>query len=167
MVSAIVAVDKNWGLGKNGKRLLSIPEDVKFFREITSGNTVIMGRKTFESFYQGKPLPNRINIVVTSDMDFKTDGVLAAHSPEEAMKLAAASGKDAYIVGGGQVYAEMLRFCDEIHVTYIDYKYEADAFFPNLDKLPEWVLVAESDEQTNFDIIYFFRKYQRRADYRP
>lgn len=167
MISAIVAVDKNWAIGKNGKLLLSVPEDMKFFKETTMGNVVIMGRKTLESFPQGKPLPNRINIVVTRDLNYKAEDVLVAHSPKEAINLAYEYEKDIFIIGGGQIYAEMLDLCEEIHVTYIDYSYEADTYFPNLDKRPEWVLVAESDEQTHFDIVFYFRKYKRRLDYRP
>ena len=167
MVRAIVAVDKNWAIGKDNKLLISIPEDMRFFKDTTSGNVVIMGRKTLESFPQGKPLPNRVNIVITRDPNYSRTDVIVARSPEEAIKLAGEYKKDIYIIGGGSIYEALINYCDEALVTYIKYSYDADTFFPNLDKKPEWVLVGESEEQTHYDIIYFFRKYQRRVDYRP
>ena len=167
MISLIVAVDKHWGIGKEGKLLMSVPADMQFFKETTTGNVVIMGRKTLESFPTGKPLPNRDNIVITSDKNYQKEGVTVVHSPKEALDAAKKFKKDIYVIGGGQIYEQMLDMCDCAYVTYLCQTYEADTFFPNLDKKPNWVLVAESEEQTYFETRYYFRKYQRRVDFQP
>lgn len=165
MINIIVAVDKNWGIGKDGKLLLSIPEDMKFFKETTTGNTVIMGRKTLESFPNGKPLPNRTNIVITRNPEYSVEGALIAGTPEEALEIARKIKKDIYIIGGGSIYEDMLNSAENALVTYIDDAFEADIFFPDLDKKPEWVLVSESEELTHFDTSYYFRQYKKRPDY--
>lgn len=165
MISLIVAVDRNWAIGKDGKLLTSIPDDLRFFRQTTRDKVVIMGRKTLESLPGGQPLPNRINILITRNQGYKKDGVIVTHSVKEALKEAEKYKTDIYVAGGGEIYEQMLSLCDEALVTYIDYSYQADTHFPNLDKRPEWVLASESEEQTHFDIIYYFRQYLRRKDY--
>lgn len=163
MISLIVAVDKNWGIGNKGNLLLAIPADMKFFKETTSNNVVIMGRKTLESLPGQRPLPNRVNIVITNKKDYKVKDAIVVNSVEDAVKEAEKyPDKDAYVIGGGLVYEQMLKYCDEAHVTYIDYSYEADTHFPNLDKMPEWELQGESEEQTHYSLVYYFRKYVRK-----
>lgn len=166
MIRVIVAVDKNWAIGKDGKLLNSIPDDQRFFRQTTTNQVVIMGRKTLESLPGGKPLPNRTNVILTRNEDFQDPDVLVAHSVQEALDLAQEKGADIYIAGGSEIYEQMLNYCDEAYVTFIDYAYQADTYFPNLDKMSEWVLVAESEEQTHFDIVYYYRQYVRRKDFR-
>lgn len=165
MISLIVAVDRNWGIGNAGGLLTSIPEDLRFFRQTTRDKVVIMGRKTVESLPGGRPLPNRVTILLTRDPDFQMKDVIIVRSVEEALKEAEKYKMDIYVAGGGEIYEQMLDVCDEALVTYIDYSYTADTHFPNLDKKPEWVLVTESEEQTHFDIVYYFRQYIRRKDY--
>lgn len=165
MISLIVAVDKNWGIGLGGKLLTSIPDDLRFFRQTTRDQVVIMGRKTLENLPGEQPLPNRTTILVTRDPDFQRKDVVIARSIEEALFEAEKYQKDIYVAGGGEIYEQMIDRCDEALVTYIDYSYQADTFFPNLDKKPEWVLAAESEEQTHFDIVYYFRHYLRRKDF--
>ncbi len=163
MISLIVAVDKNWGIGNKGDLLLSIPADMKFFKEVTTNNVVIMGRKTLESFPGQRPLPNRINIVITKNKEYKVKDAIIVSSVEEALKEAEKyQQKDVYVIGGGLIYEQMLPYCEEAHITYIDYSYEADTYFPNLDKMPEWSIEEESEEQTHFDVIYYFRKYVKK-----
>lgn len=158
----IVAVDKNWGIGNKNKLLVSIPDDMKFFRETTTGNVVIMGKNTLKSFPNGRPLKNRINIVLTSDESFTAGDAIIVHSVEDALKEAAKhEDKELYVIGGASVYEQMLDYCDTAYVTYIDYSYEADCYFPNLDSKPEWKLTEESEEQTYFDVEYYFRKYEK------
>lgn len=166
MIRVIVAVDKNWAIGKDGKLLNNIPDDQRFFRQTTTNQVVIMGRKTLESLPGGKPLPNRTNVILTRNEDFRDPDVLVAHSVQEALDLAQEKGADIYIAGGSEIYEQMLNYCDEAYVTFIDYAYQADTYFPNLDKMSEWVLVAESEEQTHFDIVYYYRQYVRRKDFR-
>ena len=166
MIRVIVAVDKNWAIGKDGKLLNNIPDDQRFFRQTTTNQVVIMGRKTLESLPGGKPLPNRTNVILTRNEDFRDPDVLVAHSVQEALDLVQEKGADIYIAGGSEIYEQMLNYCDEAYVTFIDYAYQADTYFPNLDKMSEWVLVAESEEQTHFDIVYYYRQYVRRKDFR-
>ena len=156
----IAAVDRNWGIGINNKLLISIPEDMKFFRATTMGNVVVMGRKTLESFPNGKPLKDRINIVLTRDRNYKVDGAVVCHTKEEVLEeLDRYDTDNVYIIGGESIYRLFEPECDTALITKIDYEYEADAFFPDLEKLG-WELIEESEEQTYFDIIYNFCTYK-------
>lgn len=166
MLSMIVTVDRNWAISKDHKQLISIPEDVKFVRDITYGEVMIVGRHTFEHSYNGKVLPNRTTVIVTKEKNYEPAGAIVAHSAKEALKKAEETGRKIYVIGGKKLYEEYMPLCDEIHVTWVDYAYSADSFFPNLDKLPEWVLIDESEEQTHFDVVYYYRRYVRRKDYR-
>lgn len=158
----IVAVDANWGIGCNNKLLVSIPSDMKFFRQETSGKVVVMGRKTLESFPNGLPLQNRTNIVLTSNKDYNGKGAIVVHSKEELLEeLKKYNDDDIYVIGGGMIYKMMLPYCNLAHVTKIDFAYEADTFFPNLDEIPEWKVTATSDEQTYFDLEFMFVQYER------
>ena len=161
-MNLIVAVDKNWAIGLKNKLLVSIPEDMKFFRTETAGKVVVMGRKTLESFPGGIPLKNRINIVLTGNRDYEAKGALVLHTVEDILQeLKKYPSQEVYIIGGESIYRQFLPYCDTAHVTKIDYAYEADTYFPNLDKLPEWEITADSEEQTYFDITYHFLKYER------
>lgn len=157
----IVAADKNWAIGKDNKLLVSIPADMKFFRETTKGNIVIMGRKTLESFPQGQPLQKRVNIVISQNKEYEVKGAVVVHSVEEAVEEAAKYEGDVYVIGGESIYRAMLPYCQTALVTKIDHAYEADTYFPNLDEDPEWELAGETEEQTYFDLEYVFQKYER------
>ena len=159
---AIVCADKNWGIGYKNRLLVSIPSDRKFFRETTTGKVIVMGRKTLESFPNGMPLKNRINIVLTRDRNYEAKGAVIVHSIEEALKeVEKYPAQDVYCIGGDSIYRQMLPYCDVAHVTKIDFAYEADAHFPNLDEDSDWEVTAESEEQTYFDLEYTFVKYER------
>lgn len=161
----IVAVDKNWAIGNKGKLLVSIPSDMKFFREETSGEgkAVILGRKTLETFPGGRPLKDRLNVILTKNPDFKAEGAVVVHSVEEALQAVADYEDDkVYVIGGDTIYHQFLPYCSLAHVTKIDHAYEADAHFPNLDDMPEWTVTGESDEQTYFDLEYRFVRYERK-----
>lgn len=160
-MNLIVAVDKNWAIGKDNKLLVSIPADMKFFRETTKDNIVIMGRKTLESFPQGQPLQKRVNIVISRNEDYEVKGAVVVHGVEEAMEEAQKYVGDVYVIGGESIYRKMLPYCDKALVTRIDHAYEADTYFPNLDDDPEWELTGETEEQTYFNLEYVFRKYER------
>lgn len=161
-MNLIVAVDSNWGIGLKNKLLVQIPNDMKFFRQETTGKIIVMGRKTLESFPQGQPLAKRVNIVLTSDRNYQVKGADIVHSMEELMEeLKKYNSEDVYVIGGESIYRQLLPFCDVAHVTKIDHSYEADTYFPNLDSDPEWKITAESEEQTYFDIAYTFTKYER------
>ena len=162
-MNLIAAVDKNWAIGLHNKLLVSIPADMKFFREVTTGNVVVMGRKTLESFPNGQPLKKRTNIVLTSDPDYQVKDAVVVHNMDELHEELKKYPSDSiYIIGGESVYLQLLDECDVAHITKIDYEYEADAYFPNLDENPEWEITADSDEQTYFDLEYYFYKYEKR-----
>lgn len=162
-MNLIAAVDRNWGIGNKGKLLVSIPEDMKFFRQKTTGNVVIMGRSTLQSFPNGLPLKNRTNVVLTRDQSFQVKEAVIVHSVEEAREKAEQyNTEEVYVIGGASIYEQMLEYCDTAYITYIDYSYEADAYFPNLDEREDWMLAEESEEKTYFDVEYYFRKYVRK-----
>ncbi len=139
-ISAIAAIGGNRELGKRGDLLWKIPEDMEHFRTITRGHTVIMGRKTWESLPpRARPLPGRMNIVITKDENFFAEGASVVHSIEEAIKIAESSAAprndeedEVFIIGGGQIYKEALLYTDRLYLTVIDASdKEADAFFPD------------------------------------
>ncbi len=138
-MNTIVAVDRNWGIGKDNKLLVSIPADMKFFRQETIGKVVVMGRKTLESFPGGMPLAGRTNIVLTRNEEYRVKGAQIVHSRQQLLEeLERYPSRDIYVIGGDSVYKMMLPFCDTAYVTKIDFAYEADSFFPDLDQMEEW-----------------------------
>lgn len=161
-MNVIVAVDKHWAIGNKGQLLVTIPQDQKMFREETMGKVIVMGRKTFESLPGGQPLYGRTNIVMTTDRNYRAKDAIICHSMDEVLKeLAEYPSEDVFIIGGQSIYEQFLPYCNVAHVTSIDFAYTADTHFPNLDKLPEWEVVAESDEQTYFDLCYLFKMYKK------
>ena len=174
MFKIIVAVDSNWAMGVNNKLLFSIKEDLKYFRELTENNVVIMGRKTFSSL-GNKPLPNRINIVLTRDENFKTkyEDVIICHNVEELLRTlvcpwsgcAHFPGKKNFLIGGAEIIKELFPYCTEAYITYINYPYpDPDTFFPiPIDTLDEWKLLSEERGKNcdNCGVDYFFRKYKK------
>ena len=146
-----------------GKLLVSIPADQKNFRNLTTGNTIVYGRKTLETFPQQVVLPNRRNIILSTREDYTVKNAEVAHSKEELLELVKDVDTDSvFIIGGSSVYNEFIDECDTAIVTFIDKEYQADSYFPNLDKDPNWELVDESDEQVYFDITYTYRTYKRK-----
>ena len=161
-MNLIVAVDKNWAIGNDNKLLVSIPQDMKFFRETTMNKVVVMGRKTLESFPNGLPLKKRTNIVITRDKNYQVKDAIVVHSVEEALKeLEKYSEEEIYVIGGESIYRQMLPYCKVAHVTKVNHAYEADTYFPNLDEKDEWVVTGVSEEQTYFDLEYEFVRYER------
>lgn len=162
-MNLIVAADNNWAIGNRGRLLVSIPNDQKQFREETTGKVVVLGRKTLQTFPQGLPLKNRINIILSRNREYAVKGAVVVHSLDELMEeLKKYASEDVYVIGGESIYRQMLPYCDTAHVTRIDHSYQADAYFPDLDRNPEWTVTADSDELTYFDIPYQFVKYERK-----
>lgn len=158
----IVAVDRNWAIGNEGKLLASIPEDMKFFRTTTTGNVVVMGRKTLESFSGKRPLKNRVNIVLTRDEGYTADGAVIVHDIEELLaKLEDYSDKDIYVIGGGTIYNQLLKYCDTALVTYIDDEFKADTYFPDLDKDESWKMADSGERKEHEGTVYYFRRYDK------
>ena len=158
-MQAIVAVSQSWGIGRDGQLLFRIRADLQRFKALTTGHTVVMGRKTLETLPGGRGLPDRRNLVLTRQESLTPDRAETVHSPEELLALA---DSDAFVIGGQEVYTRLLPYCTRVYVTKVFADVPADAFFPNLEVDPEWELTGESDEQVYFDITYHFQKYERK-----
>jgi dihydrofolate reductase len=160
-MNLIVAVDKNWAIGRNNDLLVRIPADQKYFREKTIGKVVVMGRKTLESFPKGAPLKDRTNIVLTQNENYQADATVVHDIPALLEVLKDYDTNDVYVIGGESIYRQLLSLCDTAYITKVDFAYDADTYFPNLDELPEWHLADEGEEQTYFDLEYYFCRYER------
>lgn len=137
----IVAVDKNWGIGRHGGLLFRISEDMKRFRALTLGKTVILGRKTLQTLPGGRPLEKRTNIVMTRSDSFEAEPAIICHSLTQLREqLRDLPESEVFVIGGASLYQQLLPFCHQAFVTKIDHSAEADCFFPNLDQLPDWQL---------------------------
>ena len=162
-MNIIVTADANWGIGYNGKPLVNIPADFRFFREVTEGKVVVMGRKTMERLPGRKPVPGRVNLVLSNARKWQVKDAEQIRSLEELKeRLRDFASEDIFIMGGEDLFREMLPLCDTVHVTRMDETYPADAWFPNLDEMKEWQITGDSEEQTYFDIEYRFFRYERR-----
>lgn len=162
-MNLIAAVDKNWAIGINNQLLVHIPEDMKRFRRMTIGKAVVMGRRTLESFPGGRPLKDRVNIVLSKDRAYQPAGVVVVHNMEElSAELQKYKSEDVFVIGGESIYRQLLEQCDTAYITKIDYAYQADAWFPDLDETEAWQVVEEGGEQTYFDLEYCFVTYQNR-----
>ena len=164
-MNIIVAVDKKWSIGNKGKLLVSIPRDKKLFREETTGKVIIMGHNTLLSLPGAQPLAGRENIVLSRDKSLSIKGATVLNSVDACIDYLRKNNikdNDVFVIGGESVYNDFLPYCDVAHITYIDYEYEADRHFLNLDISNEWSLVLETEEETYFDIPYTFRLYKRK-----
>ncbi|MDY2841140.1 MAG: dihydrofolate reductase [Candidatus Borkfalkiaceae bacterium] len=149
-MKAIVAVDKKWGIGKKNGLLFDLPADMKFFRETTLGKTVVMGSNTLKSFPNGKPLKNRVNVVLFPGGEKRDDCVVVQDLGELSRELKKYPTDDVFIIGGAMFYKTMLPYCSEVLVTKVAADGGAEVFYENLDELPEWKCVYESEEtETN------------------
>ena len=154
-MDVIVAVDQNWAIGQDNGLLFTLPTDMKRFRTITTGATVIVGRMTLDSFPGGMPLPKRRNIVITRNPEFQREGCEVVTSPEAAVALAEGD-ETVWVIGGASVYAALLSKCRRAYVTKVNSKASgANSFFPNLDKHPSWELVSTSETITEENGISF------------
>ena len=156
-MTAIVCVSQNWGIGRDGALLFRISADLKRFKALTVGKTVILGRKTLDTFPGGKPLKDRRNIVL-SRRELDIPGAEIAHSFEEA---AALGGDDAIVIGGASVYMALLSRCDRVYVTKVDADADADSFFPRLDDNPDWRVASESEVFEENGLKFQFVDYVR------
>ncbi len=156
----IVAVYDDWGIGRDGTQPVALSADRKFFRETTRGAMVIVGRKTLADFPGGRPLPNRVNVVL-SRQDVDMEGVVVCHSPEEAVELAKTAPR-AMVIGGGSIYRQMLPYCDTAYITKVHATPLSDTFFPNLDNDPDWtlaeVLLSGKEDGIGYEMCLYKRK---------
>lgn len=158
----IAAVDRSWAIGYKDQLLVHIPEDMKNFRSLTKGKTVIYGRKTLESFPNAKPLPKRRNIILTRNPEYTVENAETVHSIEELLELVPKDSPDMIVIGGDSVYHAMLPYCDEAVITKVENTYTADAWFPNLDEDPEWECVERGEDKEYEGLIFHFDIYKRR-----
>lgn len=162
----IVVADENWGIGAKGDLLTSLPEDMKFFRETTKGNAMIMGRKTLESFPEKKPLKDRVHIIITRTPDFRAEGCEVVSNIYDAIKVYKEKYNqlDCFVVGGGSVYRQLLPYCDTAYITKIHKAFDyAEVFIDNLDKLDNWEVTEESELKKHEDIEFKFVTYKNNA----
>jgi dihydrofolate reductase len=157
-LTIIVATDSSNGIGINNTLPWHLPEDLAHFKRLTSGHPIIMGRKTFDSI--GRPLPNRRNIVVSRNADWRHEGVERVGSLEEALALVAGDG-EAFVIGGGQIFEQALPLVDKLVITRIDRTYECDAFFPVLSE-GAWREAAREDHVSAAGLPYSFISYTRK-----
>lgn len=150
MISIIVAVSENNVIGKDNDLIWHLPRDLKHFKETTTGHYVIQGRKTYESC--GRPLPNRTNVVITRDNNYKAEGCIVVHSLEDAIKEAK-DDSEAFIIGGGKIYEQAMSLVDRIYITKVHHSFEGDIFFPEIN-MEEWIEIDrrdfESDEKNKY-----------------
>ena len=144
MITAIVHVDKEWGIGRGNDMMFSLPKDMKFFRETTMGHTVVMGGNTLRSFPGQKPLKNRTNIVLTRGQ-VRDDCVIVRSYEELKKELKTRQNEEVFIIGGGEIYKALLPYCHRALVTKVDAVGGAEVFFPNLDKTENFVCVDEGE----------------------
>lgn len=160
----IVNVDNEWNIGNDGDLVFPIREDMKFFRETTSGKVVVMGRKTLDSFPNGNPLKNRVNIVLTRDREFKREPAVITHSVEETLEALKEYDTDnVYVIGGAEIYKMFLDYCDTALVTHVDAVAEkADKKFPDLSANDQWTLSEKSETKEENGIKFTFCTYKKK-----
>jgi dihydrofolate reductase len=160
MISFIVAMDKHRVIGKNNQLPWHLPADLKFFKKVTMGHSIIMGRKTHESI--GKPLPGRENVIVTRNLNYHSDGCLVLHSVEELLQYAQGKQEEVFVIGGAELFKEVFPYTDRLYLTQIDEEFEGDTYFPEFH-LNEWILLSQEkgikDEKNPYD--YSFNIYKR------
>ena len=164
-MNAIVVVDQNWAIGCEDRLLFSLPTDMKHFRSLTMDGTVILGRRTLDTFPGGKPLPKRRNIVITHQPTFTREGAEIVFSPDEALALAEGTPSDKlWVIGGSSIYTAILAKCKYVYLTKVDTAAkDADAFFPNLDKLPNWTPVETGEPMEENGLTFRFITYENTA----
>ncbi len=161
---AIAAVDRNWAIGNKGQLLISLPEDQKgVFKKYTAGHTVVFGRKTLETFPGQRLLPNRVNVILSRNFDFEKEGAVILHSVDELQDFLALSADEVYLIGGASMYNSLIGLCDKAIITSIRAEFEADCYFPDLDKDPDWELEFEEDPvMSEKDVEFTVRHYKRK-----
>ena len=159
-MKAILSADMNWGIGYKGKLLQRVPEDMRFFAEMTKGRIVVMGRETLESLPGQQPLKDRVNIVLTRSGNLNSNEIIICRSLEELFeRLKDFSIDDVYVIGGESVYTQLLPYCSEAYVTRFEKEFEDDRHFPDLDHMDDWMLVSESAESSYKGMSFKYLRY--------
>ena len=159
-MQAIVNVTPQWGIGSENRLLVHIRADMRRFRQLTTGNTIIIGRKTLETFPGGQPLPNRENVILTHDLSFCANGSSVMHELSELVVFLKERNPDSvFVCGGEQIYRQLLPYCSTALVTLTYTSEKADRYFPNLNQMPNWFLTEVGDKQYENNVAYRFLKY--------
>lgn len=167
-MKAILSADLNWGIGCRGDLLQRVPEDMKFFRKMTAGKVVVMGRETFESLPGKQPLKDRVNIILSRSAVFDDDRLIVCRSVDELFtELKKYNPDDVFVIGGESVYTQLLPYCTEAFVTRFEKEFTADRYFPDLDKMENWVLADESERYFYNDMGFRFLKYINKSVQTP
>lgn len=157
-MNVIVAVDENWGIGRNGELLARISADLRRFKALTTGHAVILGRKTLQTFPGGKPLPGRENLIMSTTMDAAPEGARVFRDLDSLLDYAP---EDAFVIGGETVYRELLPYCEKVYVTKIHKTFDSDAFFPDLDALSGWKVTEKEDPLEENGVRFSYVTYER------
>ena len=157
-MNAIVVVDQNWGIGRDGDQLCYIPADLKRFQALTTGHAVVLGRRTLSTFPGGRPLKGRRNLILSRDPAFRPEGAEVFRDLES---LLAAAPADAFVIGGGQVYRQLLDRCDTVYVTRLGRVFPADTYFPDLDAAPDWRLAGTEGPYEHEGVSFRYDIYRR------
>ena len=159
MISLIVVHDLNRVIGQDNKMPWHIPNELAYFKEKTMGKAIVMGRSTFESI--GRPLPGRLNIVITRNNSYRAEGVTVVHSIEEAIKVANKHHEDVMVIGGEQIFKEVLPYADLLYITLIEHKFKGDTFFPSYEQ--NWEVMSTSEQHsTDSGLKYTYMLYKRK-----
>ena len=162
-MNLIVAADNKWGIGRDGGLLASIPTDMKYFREHTTGKVVVMGRRTLDSMPGKRGLPTRINYVLTTNPDYEAERCKVVHSEDELWnELSQYEPDDVFLIGGAHLYNNFYRMCDRLYVTKMDADLDADTFIVNFDDDPDYAVVSESEPVTENGITFRFVVYEKK-----
>lgn len=164
-MNIILAADRNWAIGKDNDLLIHLPGDLKYFKNMTTGKTVIMGRKTLESLPGGKPLPNRRNIILTRSVDFQVSGAEVLNSVEDVLHLIKSGNlksDEAFVIGGADIYKQMMPYCDKFYITKIEAELPADRYFVDLDEVDDlkitWTGPIEEYKGTKYQYVLYERR---------
>lgn len=158
----IASADRNWGIGFENRLLKRIPEDMKRFAQLTRDNLIVVGRRTLESFKDARPLPDRVNVVLTRDADYQCPGAVVVHDLEELMSAIADFEGKVYVCGGESVYRLLLDYCSKALITRIDAVFEADTRLPDLDREEHWVRKETGDwQESRVGVAFRFDTYRR------
>lgn len=161
MISIVVAMDKNRLIGRNNELPWHLPADLAYFKKVTMGKPIVMGRKTHESI--GRPLPGRDNIIITRNSEFNVEGCIIVHTVDDILKLANGTTSELCVIGGSEIFKEVLPYTDRLYITEIDYSFDGDTYFPEIDHT-EWELISReqgsSDEKNPYT--FFYNIYDRK-----
>ncbi|MEH7388572.1 dihydrofolate reductase [Bacillus sp. JJ1521] len=160
MISLLVAMDKNQLIGKDNDLPWRLPADLAYFKRVTMGHPIFMGRKTYDSI--GRPLPGRENIIVTRDTSYEAEGCKVIHSIDDIVKMSEETEKELFVIGGAEIFKEILRHSDRLYITEIEEEFEGDTYFPAFDKT-EWKVISKEkgikDEKNPYE--YTFLVYEK------